>query len=304
MTLSLIVSAIVSLTAVSDGYPALSPDGQTLAFVSSRSGRDAMWLANSDGSNPRVLLDNGANPGAPVWSPDGKWIAFAMRPPDAKLEVETEIYVMPSTGGEPRRLTYAPGDDSHPHWSPDGTRIIFNSTRTSPDLTVPWNRQKFSIHTISPDGSKSVMLFACETLCSYPSFSPDGNRIALRIAPDEPGKTWEQEPSKRNSEVFVTDLSGGHRINLSRDPGFDGWPTWSPDGDWVYFASNRDGKRSEGQIFRSRPDGGEIQRITPSDGWSRVQPSVSSSGVVYFSERREDLGSEIGHLARTLPDPN
>src|SRR5687768_11590382 len=67
------------LTGVRDSYPALSPDGLTLLFHSNRSGRQAIWSANADGSNPHILFDDpnaGVDPGTPVWSPDGSRIAF------------------------------------------------------------------------------------------------------------------------------------------------------------------------------------------------------------------------------------
>ena len=64
----------VSITAVRDAYPHMAPDNRTLAFHSNRSGRQAIWLADADGGNPRKLFDGGAlgtDPGPPVWSPEG-----------------------------------------------------------------------------------------------------------------------------------------------------------------------------------------------------------------------------------------
>jgi Tol biopolymer transport system component len=131
----------VSLTAVQDSYPHLSPDGRTLVFHSNRSGRQAIWLAEADGAHPRMLYDGGdlgSDPGTAVWSPDGQSIAFAMRPVSATDDNESDVFVMDSEGRSVRRLTETPGDDSHPHWAVDGKRIYFNSARATPDLKADW----------------------------------------------------------------------------------------------------------------------------------------------------------------------
>ena len=82
------LATVTALTAVTDSYPVLSPDGQTLAFHSNRSGRRAIWIAKADGGEPRILFDRpdiGTDPGTPVWSPDGTSIVFGMRPADQHI---------------------------------------------------------------------------------------------------------------------------------------------------------------------------------------------------------------------------
>jgi Tol biopolymer transport system component len=144
----------VSVTAVRDAYPHMAPDNRTLAFHSNRSGRQAIWLADAGGGNPRKLFDGGAlgtDPGTPVWSPDGRQIVFAMKPAGAD-ENESEIYVMRPDGSGITRLTSSPGDDSHPHWSADGKRIFFNSARATPDLKADWTAQWIDIYSMAADG--------------------------------------------------------------------------------------------------------------------------------------------------------
>ena len=126
LLLAFLAAQPLSLTAVRDAYPHLSPDHRTLVFHSNRSGRQAIWVANADGGNPRQLFDGGelgSEPGTPVWSPDGASIAFAMKPAGTNDENESDIYVMRADGTGIVRLTSTPGDDSHPHWSGGGKRI-------------------------------------------------------------------------------------------------------------------------------------------------------------------------------------
>lgn len=297
----LFVAEIVALTPVRDSYPHLSPDGGSLLFHSNRSGKQAIWTSESSGANPRMLYDGGKagiNPSTPVWSPDGRTIAFAMRPADAADEEESEIYVMRSDGTHVRRLTYAPGDDSHPHWTADGQRIFFNSARATPDLKADWGRQWLDIYSMDTQGKTVRRHTDCRTICTYPVPSPDGRLMAYRKIIDSPGLSWALEPGPRNSEVFVSAVDGTSSVNVTNNGAYDGWPMWSPKGNWLVLSSNRDKEVSTGQIFAVRPDGSEVRQLT----WgpmSRAQPSFSSDGKsLVFYEHVETRSFEIGHIAR------
>jgi TolB protein len=297
---------VTALTAVTDSYPMLSPDGRALVFHSNRSGRRAIWIAKVDGSEPRILFDHpelGSDPGTAVWSPDGKWIVFGMRPADATLESESDVYVMAADGTGLKRLTAAPGDDSHPHWSADGKRIFFNSARATPDLKAEWSKQWIDIYSMAADGNNVRRHTDCRNVCTYPTPSPDGRHVLHRRVLDRAARDWEQQPAERDSEVYVTPLDGSAPRNLSNSSAYDGWPTWTPDGRWVIFASNRDGAVSTGQLFRIRPDGTGLQRIT-TEPYSHTQPSVSADGkAIYVYRSTEAGGTEIGQVARVDLEP-
>ena len=296
-----IMAAVTALTAVRDSYPALSPDGRQLIFHSNRSGRQAIWLADGDGSKPRLLFDDpaaGSDPGTPAWAPDGQTIVFAMRPAGATDDNESEIYTIAADGSGLRRLTSAPGDDSHPHWSADGRRIFFNSARATPDLKADWGRQWIDIYSMAADGSDVRRHSDCRSVCTYPVPSPDGRFIVHRRVLDRPAKDWEQKSVERDSEVFLTPLDGGAPRNLSNSSAYDGWPTWTPDGQWIVFASNRDGGVSVGQIFRVRPDGSGLERLS-GPPFSHAQPNVAPDGRSILVFRLiEAGGTEMGQIAR------
>lgn len=294
------ISETTSLTSVRDSYPHLSPDGRRLLFHSNRSGRQAIWIAAADGSDPRILFDDpakGNDPGGPVWAPDGSSIAFAMRPAGATDPNEYDIYVVRPDGSRPRRLTRAPGNDSHPHWSADGRRIFFNSARATPDLKAEWARQWMDVYSMAADGSQVRRHTDCRAICTYPVPSPDGRSVAHRWTTATLGQNWDLTPAMRNSEVFVTPLDGSAAVNVSNSPAYDGWPMWAPDGRSLVFASNRDGVAMTGQIYRVRPDGTGLSRMT-SGTWSRVQPSFSADGSrIFVNESVENDHFELGHIA-------
>ena len=282
-----------------DNYPSLSPDGKTIIFTSTRSGRRAIWAADADGKMVRMIFDGGADtdPVTPDWSPDGRKIVFAMTPSDATNPDESEIYVMSANGSDIRRLTRVPGDDSHPHWSADGKRIFFNSARQTPDLKKPWSAQWIDIFSMAADGSDIRRHTDCRSVCTYPSLSPDGKYVVYRKVIDGLGLSWDLSPGNRNSEIFVGLVDGSSSINISNNPAYDGWPTWTPDGRWVIYASNREKLANTGQIYAVRPDGSEIRRLTHGQ-WSRAQPRVDATGKkVYVAEGIEQGDFETYHIA-------
>lgn len=109
-----------------ESTPHFSPDGRHIAFQSTRSGSDEVWVADRDGSHPRQLTEIGAAvSGFPRWSPDGNKIVFHSRP-----KGYASLFVIDARGGRPEPLTHEPCEDYSPSWSRDGRRIYFGSQRT------------------------------------------------------------------------------------------------------------------------------------------------------------------------------
>lgn len=109
-----------------DSNPAISPDGQRVAFASNRSGNYEIWTCDRDGTNPVLLTHiDGPFTNTPRWSPDGRHIAFVTRNEDG-----TDIYVVSALGGLPLPLTTAASNDQAPSWSRDGQWVYFASNRS------------------------------------------------------------------------------------------------------------------------------------------------------------------------------
>lgn len=110
---------------VFDGHPVWSPDGATLLFESTSTGRRGIWAVDADGSNQRQLA---AVPGAsdwfPAWSPDGSRIAFV-----SDRGGRWDVYTMAADGTDIRRVTDVRGSAWAPTYTPDGQWIGFISNR-------------------------------------------------------------------------------------------------------------------------------------------------------------------------------
>ena len=121
-----------------------SPDGKRIAFGSSRSGTQELWLSNGDGSEQVQLTSLAASStGTPRWSPEGKRIAF-----DSLAEGHSDIFLISAEGGSPRRLTEGPSESEIPSWSRDGKWVYFSSNRNG----------AWEIWKVSPEGGSPVQV--------------------------------------------------------------------------------------------------------------------------------------------------
>jgi Tol biopolymer transport system component/DNA-binding winged helix-turn-helix (wHTH) protein len=106
--------------------PDYSPDGQRLAFTSTRSGTEEIWVSSRDGSNAiPVTAMHGPLCANPRWSPDGSTILF-----NSRRDGSADLYVVRPDTGQLTRLTEDPGEEVEPRWSRDGQTIYFGSNRT------------------------------------------------------------------------------------------------------------------------------------------------------------------------------
>jgi dipeptidyl aminopeptidase/acylaminoacyl peptidase len=190
-----------------DSSPQYSPDGSRVAFRSTRSGSNEIWVSDADGRTPVQLTRfGGPLTGCPRWSPDGMRIAFDTRPGG-----QANIYVIASNGGAPRRLTNAPAEDVVPSWSRDGAWIYFASNRTG-----AWQVWRV------PSGGG-----AAEQVTHFGGFaafsSPDGKYLYYAKGRSDAG-LWRKRLADGVEEPFLEQLK----------PGYWGYFAVSEDG--VYFA--------------------------------------------------------------------
>jgi Tol biopolymer transport system component len=186
---------------------------------------------------------------------------------------DVEIFVR-RTDGSTVQLTHNRVSDFAASWSPDGRRIAFS--RSSGDGTALFvmradgsSVRRVTTPVTNPDGIASSDF--------VPAWSPSGTQLAF--ASDRTGG----EP-----DIWRVDLDGTHLTQLTRTPVFTGDfnPTWSPDGRWIWFDSDRVGVFNR-EIYRMRPDGSGVQRMTTTEDVDDGAPDVSPDGrkVVFISMR-------------------
>ena len=121
----LALAPLISSTRV-ERSPEYSPDGARIAFVSNRSGRSEVWLADASGSRPRRITSfNGPTVNRPRWAPDNRHLVF-----DVVAGGQSDLYLLDVEVGAPLRLTDSSDNEVSPSWSADGGWIYFGSDRS------------------------------------------------------------------------------------------------------------------------------------------------------------------------------
>ena len=145
-----------------------------------------------------------------------------------------EIYMINPDGSNPTNLTHHTADETSAAWSPDGTQIAFVSDRDG----------NAEIYAMNADGSGATNLTQHPDRDNLPVWSPTGTHIAFQTDRDSTGMLLSIEPKITipgfNVEIYVMNANGTGQINVSNDPGWDGYPTWSEDGERIAFETDRD----------------------------------------------------------------
>jgi tricorn protease len=198
--------------------PDISPDGRLVAF----SYLGDIWTVETIGGVARPVTLHEAHDAYPVFSPDGKQIAFS-----SNRNGSYDIFVVSVQGGRPRRLTFDSAADIANGWSPDGKTILFTSTRST---AFP---PSFALYTVPAEGGRVHQVTASEGKDGV--FSPRGDQIAYVRGPG----TWYRKGYRgsANDDIWICDANGGNNRPITDFNGQDGSPMWSPDGKFVYYVS-------------------------------------------------------------------
>jgi dipeptidyl aminopeptidase/acylaminoacyl peptidase len=216
--------------------------------------------------------------GAPVPSPDGRWVVFSMTEPsyDEKEQVSDLWIVAADSSGKPRRLTATKAGESGAVWSPDSTRIAFSAKREADEAS--------QIYVIDPSGGEAARVTNISTGARNPQWRPDGKAILFvssvypgamndddnkRVAKDRkdrkykvkaydsfPVRNWDRWMDDMQTHVIVQELADGAKpkdvlagTKLVAEKGFGGRigsggddidAVWSPDGSAVVFIASTD----------------------------------------------------------------
>jgi Tol biopolymer transport system component/DNA-binding winged helix-turn-helix (wHTH) protein len=252
-----------------DHGPDYSPDGRMIAFTSGRSGNNAIWVCESDGSKPRLLHSCGPYvTGTPRWSPDGRWIAFDSRSCAPGADGNPDIYLISADGRQPTRLTTDPAEDVAPSWSRDGRWIYFSSNRGG----------SMQIWKMPAAGGQSTQVTEQGGFEGFESF--DGKSLYYTKGRAIPG-LWRM-PTAGGKEEFVT---GHHQAGL--------WRYWRVTEQGIYFATATSaGALLEFYSFANKLIS-EVARL--SRGAERYLPglSVSPDGRSLLYCQMDHSGSDI-----------
>ncbi|MBV9470236.1 MAG: PD40 domain-containing protein [Abitibacteriaceae bacterium] len=247
------------------GYePAISPDGKQIAFADSYRGRNTgIFIVNADGTQRHRITSNGQ---APAWSRDGQRIAYVGLNPDPDPVNRRAIITVDVGGSHPQIVaTCSQFFDSRLAWSPQGDQIaFFDAVNLLPSPQYPNGASVRRLFFANTDGSGRREVALDDALpLGYLynlAWSPDGSRIAV-----EAGNYGESASGHGYGfeSIYTLAPDGTDVKRLTNDSdygGISGEPTYSPDGRFLAFVSNR---RGRSRIYLMNAQTGAIMTYIP-----------------------------------------
>ena len=286
-----------------DSGPAFSPDGSQVVFIrtgGSGTASDLYVVPASGGEPKRLTFDNADIKGTPAWTENGRDIVFS-----SKRGGLSTLWRIPASGGEPRaiagvgaiaccpsisrkrsQLVYQDSIDNYglwhlslkdqthvqgipsplisaqglnyrPDFSPDGSKIAFESDRSG----------YAEIWTCDSNGSGCGQLTSLHGRAGTARWSPDGGHIAFEFTQGE------------HSDIYVVDVAAGRPQLVPTFPTANNLaPSWSRDGEWIYFTSDYKGGRFE--LWKVPRKGGSPVRVT-NDGGTYGRESMDGRFLYY-----------------------
>ena len=244
--------------------PALSDNA--LAFVYAGD----IWIASSDGSNPKRLTSHAATERDPIFSPDGTKVAFT-----ADYDGNDDVFVVDVSGGQPERLTWHPGNDIAVDWAPGGDAVAFVSARE-----VRSGRSGQLFHVALDGGLPSKV---SEAVVSGGSYDESG-RIFANV-PWRSGNAnltggvngWRGYRGGLAPSLQLIDFDADTAVTIPGDRTTEFDPVWM-DGK-LYFLSDRWNTRSN--IFSFDPASSELSQLTTVADWDIRNITAKNGRIVY-----------------------
>jgi tricorn protease len=227
----LTLSAIAIDASTFARFPALNPDGSTLAF----SYQGDIWTVPVDGGKASRITIHQAYESNPRWSPDGDRIAFS-----SNRFGQDDLFIIGWEGGVPERITYHSSGDILTDWSATGS-LLFESNRNF--RQVEWDRE---LQSISSEGGTPVRLM--DAFGSEPVVSPDGRFVAFVMGACRiPREAYQ---GSANRDIWLYNTGTGTFTQMTSYSGQDYHPVWGSN-ETLYFISARSGKYN---IFSAKID--------------------------------------------------
>lgn len=216
-------------------YPAISPDGKTIAFGY----KGDIYRVDATGGVAIPLTIHEAHDMMPVWSRDGKSIAFA-----SDRHGNFDVFVMPATGGTPVRLTYNSAPDYPSDFSIDNKQVLFTSSRNIPAENIRFYSPRLfqNLYTVPVSGGRPVLISSAGFENAH--YNSKGTQIVFQDRKGYEDALRKHHTSSVTRDIWLMDVKSNTYRQLSGFEGEDREPVFSSDDQFVYYLSEKNGTQN------------------------------------------------------------
>lgn len=271
---STILSIVVFVISISGGFaqnakrymtePSLSPDRKEIVFVS---GGD-IWSVPAGGGVANLLVSHPANESKPLYSPDGRKLAFA-----SNRTGNGDIYLLDLASGDLKRITFDDSNDQLDNWSRDGNWLYFSST--SRDIAG-----MNDVYRVRSTGGTPMQVSSDRYTTEFESTPLADGSIVFAARGNSAGQWWRRGSSHLDqSQLWMK--AGEKYTELTPGGAKQMWPMATADGSRIFFMSDRSGN----QNIWSMPRGGQAKQVTTFTDGRVLWPTMSYDGQEIVFER-------------------
>jgi tricorn protease len=255
-------------------YPSISPDGKTIAFGY----KGDIYKISTEGGVATPLIISEYHDQMPIWSHDGKTIAFA-----SNRYGNFDIFTLPATGGAAKRLTFNSANDYPSDFTVDNKSVLFSSGHqsTAESVRFPQRGLFLNLYTVTATGGRPLLVSVAGAENAH--YNSKGTKIIFQDRKGYEDAFRKHHVSSVTRDIWELDLKNNTYKKISDFEGEDREPVYSTNDDQIFYLNERDGT----QNVYSQPAAGAAKKLTSFKDYPVRNLSIADNNTLCFTYNGE-----------------